>query len=423
MTSFSSTTVRPVFRLMLGLAVLVATIYAAWSAWDYLEARAFGLRLADARAKLSTSPSPTSDRTEFVDDAARMYLAARELIPFRPELRVLDAAFRDSDSPSADIRSQAQMILDESRPAFDVIARARIATVRAWRRLDRAPIGETLSAIVPLLSFRTHVLAREGKPDEALESLSDMLALLRVLERVDRSRTAYETIVLNVGGADLEWLARFSTLPPEALARLAPAFAVDPWTEPESFWLRWVVDDQAPRVPSTVIRPYQRHRLRHVLNLSMQVFEASDRPWPARLRALEQLETASVDEPVLNTTEKKFFASAVVSAQRLARSLTRARAIRVALAIERFRIATGSRPSTLTGLVPAYLQIVPEDPYSGEPLRYVHTERGYRVYGLGLDGKDDGGDLGNWAWDAGSLRYAPDVGVRMEPERQLPVTR
>jgi hypothetical protein len=126
---------------------------------------------------------------------------------------------------------------------------------------------------------------------------------------------------------------------------------------------------------------------------------------------------------VLNTTEKKFFGSAVVSAQRLARSLTRVRALRVALAIERFRLATGRRPSALVDLVPTHLDAVPMDPFSGEPLRYLQTERGYRVYGLGLDGQDDGGDLGTSVWDAGTQRYAADVGVRIEPEQQLSVAR
>jgi len=64
---------------------------------------------------------------------------------------------------------------------------------------------------------------------------------------------------------------------------------------------------------------------------------------------------------------------------------------RTALAIERFRLATGKIPAQLTDLVPKYLDQAPLDPFDGQPLRYRRTEPGYVLYSVREDGRDNGG--------------------------------
>ena len=64
---------------------------------------------------------------------------------------------------------------------------------------------------------------------------------------------------------------------------------------------------------------------------------------------------------------------------------------RVLLAVERFRLAHGTLPDAIDSLVPQYLSSVPEDPHDGKPLRYKRLDRGYMVYSVGEDGRDDGG--------------------------------
>lgn len=64
---------------------------------------------------------------------------------------------------------------------------------------------------------------------------------------------------------------------------------------------------------------------------------------------------------------------------------------RVALAVERYRLAKGKLPEQLTDLVPAYLGEVPVDPFDGGLIRYRRTEPGYVVYSVGEDGKEHGG--------------------------------
>ena len=64
----------------------------------------------------------------------------------------------------------------------------------------------------------------------------------------------------------------------------------------------------------------------------------------------------------------------------------------VGIAVERFRLAhDGTAPGDLSSLVPIYLDRVPADPYDGLPLRYKLLDRGYVVYSIGPDSKDDGG--------------------------------
>ena len=64
---------------------------------------------------------------------------------------------------------------------------------------------------------------------------------------------------------------------------------------------------------------------------------------------------------------------------------------RIALAIQRYRLATGNLPDTLADLVPMYLDTVPKDPFDGRFLRYEKLEIGFVVYSVGEDGRDDGG--------------------------------
>ena len=72
-------------------------------------------------------------------------------------------------------------------------------------------------------------------------------------------------------------------------------------------------------------------------------------------------------------------------------SWARNRTARVAVALERHRLATGDLPEKLSDLVPAYLPAIPQDPFDGEPLRYKKLDTGFVVYSIGPDRQDDGG--------------------------------
>ena len=73
------------------------------------------------------------------------------------------------------------------------------------------------------------------------------------------------------------------------------------------------------------------------------------------------------------------------------RRTARLRTARGAMAVERYRLAHGALPSSLGDLVPGQLDVVPEDPYTGQPLRYEKLGKGFVVYSVGPDGRDDAG--------------------------------
>jgi hypothetical protein len=60
-------------------------------------------------------------------------------------------------------------------------------------------------------------------------------------------------------------------------------------------------------------------------------------------------------------------------------------------ALAAYRADHGAYPAELTVLVPKYLPAIPEDLFSGGPLRYKREGPGYVLYSVGPNGKDDGG--------------------------------
>ena len=64
---------------------------------------------------------------------------------------------------------------------------------------------------------------------------------------------------------------------------------------------------------------------------------------------------------------------------------------RAALAIERFRLAHSQLPTTLDELIPAYLPVVPEDPFASQPLHYIARKQGFTIYSVGTDREDNSG--------------------------------
>ncbi len=62
-----------------------------------------------------------------------------------------------------------------------------------------------------------------------------------------------------------------------------------------------------------------------------------------------------------------------------------------ALALESFQNEHGKLPEKLEELVPHFLKEVPEDPFTGLDLEYRRTAKGYVIYSVGPDRKDNGG--------------------------------
>lgn len=77
------------------------------------------------------------------------------------------------------------------------------------------------------------------------------------------------------------------------------------------------------------------------------------------------------------------------------------------IATQRYRLKHKNFPDELTQLVPTFLPSIPIDPFSGQPLIYVHTADSATVYSVGKNQKDDGGGK------LIPLENGPDVGLRI----------
>ncbi|GBD36702.1 hypothetical protein HRbin36_01830 [bacterium HR36] len=67
------------------------------------------------------------------------------------------------------------------------------------------------------------------------------------------------------------------------------------------------------------------------------------------------------------------------------------RLTKVSLALALFRAEKGQFPDRLEALVPCYLPRLEPDLFSGQPPICRRTPRGYVLYSVGADGRDDGG--------------------------------
>jgi len=70
---------------------------------------------------------------------------------------------------------------------------------------------------------------------------------------------------------------------------------------------------------------------------------------------------------------------------------TRLQLVRVAVALERHRVAHGKYPAKLSALRPGFMKELPNDPFAGKPFQYKPAKTGYRLYSIGPNARDDEG--------------------------------
>ena len=86
--------------------------------------------------------------------------------------------------------------------------------------------------------------------------------------------------------------------------------------------------------------------------------------------------------PIYSSTEKRFLHTHAT-----------VRMAGLACALERYRIANARYPERLEELVPQFIGKLPHDPCDGQPFRYRIVPEGYLLYSVGMDRKDDGGEV------------------------------
>ena len=168
----------------------------------------------------------------------------------------------------------------------------------------------------------------------------------------------------------------------------------------EGFDVQSIVD--RIRAPAFVVdRPWHTRQFNRQLAWYAEVLDVVDRPWPARIDAIDRVDYFNLDVQLTREWMK-------TSVERAVSSLAIVRSFRTAVAVERFQRAhAGQLPASLSELVPSYLPSAPVDPFTGQPIRFSASADAYVVYSAGLNRTDNGGDV------AIPLARGSDLGIRV----------
>ncbi len=136
----------------------------------------------------------------------------------------------------------------------------------------------------------------------------------------------------------------------------------------------------------------------YYLNAMSRYIELTRLPLHDRVKASRKLkDEVEARRDKKSLSEPFVFSSAMIPSLDVAilwdaREIAYLREASIALAIERFRFLGRGLPNRLDELAPAFLAEVPADPFDGQPVRYRQLTRGYVLYSVGEDGKDNSGD-------------------------------
>jgi len=107
-----------------------------------------------------------------------------------------------------------------------------------------------------------------------------------------------------------------------------------------------------------------------------------------------------------NKMERLFLSALGNAARKFAFGQSSADLARVAIALERYRLAQGACPEALDALAPQFIDKLPHDVINGQPLQYRPEANGqFVLYSVGWNETDDDGEVGL------GKNGAPDIGT------------
>lgn len=416
--------VRPFFRKLIAIGCGFLVLYVGWSAWDYVEARRFDAALDALRARHVPTSVPRIEDSDARPDAMRFYAAAAQLASAAGQPAVERALmnFNRGWPVTAQDRSAIDGYVSRNSAAFELVDRADALAVHDAPASGSRSALFDLERLASVLSVRTRALARNGHLDEAGNALSQELNLLRAFERIEsdpengaRFSAATRPWLVRRMCRDLEVLLNSGGPSVAVIERLRSGFALNlssdlghaiAWDTRLLIDLSEAVvhaprrtlrlDVSLPSFSDNLMRPAYRRGLADSLTVLAAVSDASRESTPRMLRLVATVESEhpriALIRQIWNTTPV-IVGMSVHSARTVASAQALSAAARIALSVEHFRTDHGVLPTGLVDLVPAYLEAIPADPYDGAPMRFRVDANGYTVYGVGLNAKDDSGNL------------------------------
>jgi hypothetical protein len=433
--------------LLLALAVVTG-----WAVWDYLEARQTAELLAAARAArepLTLYELRPSGRAS-VEDAARLYLAAadlvrlddwRELTTIRDGLEAVRAAWPPRSPTGAELAA-ARELLEKNRQTLEMLdGAARLEFAGFPPGTEYNYRQDRLVKVGRIAALRAAVSALGDDPDATVSAIVSWLRLSRVFQ-IDAGAM---NIDIPVGDIEATIPATLERLHPslDALSRLERALGdYEDGTELirtamterawmiEYYWPRYF-GVAAPQVTPTdsntvgpglrevLLRPELRRRMNERLQLFASIVSTAKTTGGLQMLArLRGLQASDVKSSFYTATPRQILNVYQSYAARVCERIAIERSARLAIAVDRFRLKHGAMPASWEQVASEAKEPVPFDPLTGSPLRLVVRADSYVVYSVGGDGRDDGGHVDRPPLRApsspGSPRHAAaDWGVRV----------
>ncbi|HEX7448492.1 MAG TPA: hypothetical protein VF306_13150 [Pirellulales bacterium] len=270
------------------------------------------------------------------------------------------------------------------------------------------PHLQSLRKGVKLLLLESEARARHDEPSAVAEAIETMLAAGRSIE--DEPTLVSQLVRLALDGMARFQLerqlssVRFSDNDLERISRRLAAIDYpasfhrallgDRATSMEYFVNPAALGPQAPSAPSALFRPVDQIVYLESMRKVVAAFETSGPDLGNSVADIQNEASQLANEPLANfryPISMASFSWIQGGAMSVNTAMAGRDSARAAVAIERFRLRHGALPKALDSLAPDLLPEVPLDPFDGQPLRYRVDEAGYRVYSVGLDGIDQGG--------------------------------
>jgi hypothetical protein len=397
-TAESRPLVRPQFAKWSALVLAVLLPILAYTIWDFVEMRRFRSRIdaIAARGEPITTQGPFRISGDAAD-AERFYRAAGTLAHgFRSDAprSILGAFDRDVDwrPETVDAVRVTLAKYGESLALADRASDLPFAGFRANTTFGY--LIASFSEVSALCDLRARLAVLDGRPDDAIASLYTQARMRRaastflsfnqftlssVVERTHPSTASLERL-----GKALADLDRDDDYLKTDFIRLR-AQAVDSSQMPLSSGLFVIRNTASPP-------PWEVHRYTRALDTFAAIIAGAERPEPARVSGV--LAVGRFPEVLAQSKQERSRDNLEAFVHGRVRSVVFIRASHALVAIERFRRDHVERlPGDLQELVPAYIDRLPLDPYTGQAMRYRALEGGYTVYSVGPNGRDDGGEM------------------------------